>query len=310
VADTAEPQNQTLPAWTNALRTAIEFGPKVAITAGAVCYGIGLLIVSSHLATLGVYSTDFLRTEYVLAGATYCVLTLCAAVGSHYLVAFGKDSVDLWKKKKYVGAVFELGSTVALSLYIFTFALNLISTPGFASYANWHMWLALGIAISSYTMLRAVLTVLAKVWSTTPGNENKKARMGHWWHLVLYLVGLFATIGVYTEQIYPHLLLQYGGGHTEAVALIPTANGERVGHLAGLPFQRDGLIGPLQLLLENDQGYTVATMSGGHVASIARDLVEGVVRYDLIIKVTGKGTVTSAPPLPAAKTPAAQPKTH
>lgn len=309
MTETAEPQSQTLPAWVTILRTAIEFGPKIAITAGAVCYGLGLLVVSSHLATLGVYSTDFLRTEYVLAGAAFCVLTLCAAVASHYFIVSVKDSVDLWKKKKRWRAVLQFGLTVGGGPYLFTLALGLISTPNFASYTNWHMWLTLGIAIFSYLGVRNALRMFRQVWATTLQDGDQRVRMGHWWDLVWNLIWLFANIGVYTEQVYPHLLLQYGGGYAGAVFLLPTANGKRVGVLAGLPFQPDGSIGPVQLLLENDQGYTVATMGGARAVTVARDLIDGVMRYETRYKASGKGTVTPAPPrLPTTAPPVAQPK--
>lgn len=85
-----------------------------------------------------------------------------------------------------------------------------------------------------------------------------------------------------------------------------------MGHLLGIIRKRSGLT-----VLTVNQGWGVSASDEvrpvvpqrRHVASIARDLVEGVVRYDLIIKVIGNGTVTPAPPLPTAKTPAAQPKT-
>lgn len=302
MSEPTEPQGQPLPAWVNILRTAIEFGPKMAITVGAACYGVGLLVVSSHLAALGVYSTDLLRTEYVLAGAAFCVLTLCAAVASHYFIASVKHSFDLWKKKSRWRALFQLGVTVGGSPYLFTLALELISTPNFASYANWRMWLTLGIATFSYATARNVLRMFRQVWTTTLRNGDERVRMGHWWELVWNLIILFASIGVYTEQVYPHLLLQYGGGYAGAVFLLPTENGRRVAVLTGLPFQPDGSIGPVQLLLENDQGYTVATMGGARAVSVARDLVDGVVRYKTRYKVSGKGTVI--PVLPRPLTPA------
>lgn len=314
------PQTQALPAWVDIVRTAIEIGPKVAITAGAICYGLGLLIVSSHLATLGVYTTDFLRTEYVLAGAAFCVLTLCAAVATHYLIEFLTEAAGLWKQRKYFWSLVRFVLTFWASLFIFTRALALISTAGFASYLNWRMWLTLGIAVSSYLAARNTLRVFRQVWATTLVQADNRTRMSHWWDLVWNLIWLVANVSVYTESVYPHLFLQYGGGHTEAVFLIPTANGQRVGHIAGLPFLPDGSMGPVQLLLENEQGYTVATMGGGRAVSVARDLVEGVVRHEIRAKATGRGSVTLGPAAPPACPkispqlprigPVAQPKIH
>lgn len=148
------PQAPALPPWVSLLRIAIRIGPSVAITLGAICYGLGLLIVTTRLATLGVYTADFFKTEYVLAGATFCALTLCGTAAVYYSFHSVKGAITVWKQDKRIPARIRAVLWFVLVLgggaLIFSNALNLLSTNNFGDFYHFQMWLALSIAIAFF----------------------------------------------------------------------------------------------------------------------------------------------------------------
>lgn len=311
--ESSGPESRTPLAWVNALRTTIDIGSKVAITIGAICYGLGLLIVSSHLSRVGVYTTDFFRTEYVLVGGAFFVLTLCAAVAAHYFLVFIRDTTVLWKQKKYRRAAVAFILTAGGSVVAFSRLLQLIATDDLGSIYNWRTWLTLIVAITAYATVRNTLQISRLEWVNNLEQKDEKTTTRHAWNLVYNLATLIAVIGVYTSFVYPHLLAQYGGGHRDAVLLIPTASGQRVAHIAQLPFQPDGSIGPVQLLLENEQALTVATMDDGRAVSIARDLIDAVAEYKpagTTAKPADRAPTVTAPRPTTAVPVVARPKTQ
>src|SRR5579863_1563721 len=92
------------------LREIVEVGSKAALGVAATCFAVGLLIVNTRLAAYGVYSSDFIRTEYVLAGAAFIVLVITGGFGFVFCVASIKGYLLLWDQDGW----FRSGRRIAL----------------------------------------------------------------------------------------------------------------------------------------------------------------------------------------------------
>ena len=62
--------------------------PTLAFGVSSVCFILGLLIVNLHLSKYGIYSKEFLRTEYLLAGAVCIILVVIAEISFSFIRDF------------------------------------------------------------------------------------------------------------------------------------------------------------------------------------------------------------------------------
>jgi hypothetical protein len=249
---------------TYTIREIIELASRVAVGAGATFFATGLLIVNAHLSQYGVYSSDFIRTEYIIVGAAFFALITCAGLGIEYCTAKMKGAVRVWREQHRWRDGFGILGAVVGGVAIPVYVLSFLSSFRLG-YLNWKTWLALLIFATIYRHFRESRTHLTQLWRSAiaaPEDRNTTDIVHRGEQLSSGFVGFLALVGTYAELIYPDLSPIYGGGHKDPVVLITSARGGEVSAAAALPLLKDGTVGPVQLLTESDK----ATPSGSSSA--------------------------------------------
>jgi hypothetical protein len=269
------------------LRELIEVGSKMAIGATAACFAVGLLVVNIRLSGYGVYSNEFVRTEYVIVGAAFVVLVTIAGVAAKYGIATVEKSIELLKNGSWKRGGFQILLAVMGILTIPIYTMMMLS-GGRLGYENWKSWAALVIFAVVYIHLSDLRKHLSQLWKSAAGpaqSRDSKNLLEHGHALVWPLINVLAMVGAYATIVYPDLSPVYGGGHRDALVLMPTTRGSEVGASVGLPILPDKAIGPVQLLTESDKELIVARTGGTllsppHAVRISRDLIEAIAVFE------------------------------
>jgi len=247
------PSTTAQPGWS--LRELVQITPTAALGATAVCFATGLLIVNLRLAKYGVYSAEFVRTEYVLAGGTFILLVAVAYISWVYGIKEIKQSGEKWREKKRLSAVgyvvFGVIGTLAPVIFVF----SVVSQYKFGV-DNWRMWASVLILVATGQYASELFLRLFGLWqviSTTEGVSTKIDQLSRFRDLLGLVPLLLVSLGSYAHLAYPYISPAMGGGRKDPVVLIATSRGFEVSAAIGLPVQTDGRsVGPLQLLTESE----------------------------------------------------------
>lgn len=238
------------------------FDPRMissaAFAGAASSFSLGLLIVNLRLAQYGVLSSGFVRTEYILVGATFLSLV---AISYFFFVS----GIDTWDRARQFGRYRHwlkaalAGFLVPLEILLFPLAVL-----GIASnyQLRWgHMIIGLFGLIFFGSLSMALFNRSLGFWRRfvkepadslpSPRSEDVRAN--------LILVPVFLTlVVVYAQQIYPYLSPAIGGGRHDPVLLLLNDRGVTVSKSLNLPLQTDGVsLGPLDVLSESDSEIVV-----------------------------------------------------
>jgi hypothetical protein len=271
------PERKSIPT-----RQILKLVPTIAVGMTAICFSIGLLIVNINLATSGVYSTDIIRTEYILAGATFLFLAVATQVGNIYIVHDNRGNLRWWKEGQRGGAAFSAFLGLVITIIVMAFVFATISDQRLAVNDR-RMWLCVGLM--TFLSLTAVVIFRHARAAWEYGFELRDDKSKAPWHLLEIFAMIpfcFVWITAYATTIYPAISPVYGGGYRDHVILIPNDRGITVGKLLALPFQDSGTaIGPLRLIAESDTEIAVLSNDNNHqkphAIKLSRSLFDAVV---------------------------------
>lgn len=248
--------------------------PALVIGMSSVCFILGLLIVNFYLASFGIYSYEFIRTEYILTGGVFALLVGQAAVGIYYSQLFYTSRVARYFQTKKPGRykrIFFLIVFVAALVFIEVSSIQLISLNEFHlnTRDSWIGLVALYVTailiMGFYNKLTRYLQVdIAQAVISLPESRSEKGLIDPltvfgdtpFLKFTTYLVMIFATTGLYALSVYPYIQGSYGGGVKDHEILIPTARGLEVCKQLSLPINGTA-VGPLEVLTESDKEIVV-----------------------------------------------------
>jgi hypothetical protein len=259
----------------------VELGSKAIIGVATACFATGLLIVNVWLSRHGVYSSEFVRTEYVLAGAAFISLVIFAGFGLEYFVAGIKYCAWLWKQGHRFKSAWYTVPTI-FGLIGVPILLMRILSDGRLDFGRWKIWFVVPILVLAYFSAREIILHVSKFWTqtTTPGGvrDSKKILLRIDDRLFVVFPSLLASMSLYASYVYPEIAPEFGGGHKDSVILVLTSNGREISEHIGLPTQPDKTIGPVILLTESDKELSVARVDEGMTKSpavrIKRELID------------------------------------
>lgn len=271
----------------------IKWIPGTALGISTACFILGLLIVNLRLAAYGVYSLEFVRTEYILVGAVFLFLVVTAYVSFAYSLQEFKSAKLSWKERKYkraiagaffglvvaIGPVFSAFSVVAnnmrLKFYEEIFALTLLILIGFMV----HM---------AYVRLSMLIPLIGANTSDKFPNLIESVRV-----VLVYVVMLLVFVGGYALIMYPQISPAFGGGNKSHVVLIPTQRGLEVSKLLTLPVSKEQtVVGPLEVLSESE--HELIIVAPGEIYEKRRAIRLNRELFDAIQAVTEKEQIPLA----------------
>jgi hypothetical protein len=258
--------------------------PTLIIGISTICFVLGLIIVNVHLSEYGIYSSELIRSEYMLAGAVYLALVAITTICLHYVVRFRKLKI-LWKRKRYVTAATRFLFTALIAVALITITLMVISLEQLRL-NNPDLWFSILILVS------VVLINTYQYKKITDESHKNRFRDGSIINkdgeaikkigiavkserydpvgLVFVALLSFLLIALYALSTYKYIHTSFGGGNKDAVFLSPTARGLIVSKALLLPLnESETLVGPLEVLTESDKEIIILIpneISGNKVA--------------------------------------------
>lgn len=277
--------------------------PGLIFVISSICFILGLIIVNVHLAEYGIYSTEFIRTEYLLAGGVFVCLIAITTIGLHYAVPMRFCKI-LWKRKRYVHAVIRFSLGMFFSVFSVYLTLMIITLGNLSNHKK-ELWLSilllyLIVLINSFEYRRisdqfqannliegAIINKDGKRISKN-GVVTKYKRpdlMG----LALATLLTITLIALYALETYKYINTSFGGGNKESVYLSPSTKGLSVSKVYSLPLnESETLVGPLEVLTETDKEIIVlipSEISGTKVAiRLNKDLFDAIQAIPLVIE--------------------------
>lgn len=274
------------------LGVTLQSASTIAIGLTAVSFTLGLLIVNLRLGYFGVYASELLRTEYVLVGAAFLVLSASAYLSvthAHHLFHKLKGK---WKSGSRIKLIVRMIVLIPLSVAL-PFLVLYYSSDGRLHPLNWRAWLALVSMFGSGLLIRQAIISASMATQlmfarTTDVPTVEKAESGI---TVLLALPMFVMVLIsYAHMVYPSLMPALGGGHRGQVMLAMTDDGLSVAKKLNLPTQvGDELVGPLLLLTESkDEVIVVVDMPDdsrlvldhpdpSHAVRVDRKLIDAIV---------------------------------
>jgi hypothetical protein len=223
---------------------------KVLVLVAGLAYGAGLLIVNLFLSSHGVLGGGLLRSDYVVVGLLWLVITLVPVAmfdAAGYYWRFVRENL---KERRYAVVAILAAFLTLLIVAIPTAALVLLS-GGTMIPTDESFYVALivtGAMSGAAWLLWRDLTNAAKV------KRLADLLFGRLYPIALSLLIFFGAVVLYARYVYPGLDAAFGGARRRPVFIVlapdtPTAV------LRSLPRSRrlPGLAGPVVVLLETDQ---------------------------------------------------------
>lgn len=270
------------------LRDAISVIPAIAVGATATCYALGLFIVNIFLNRYGVYTVEFVRSDFVLVGAVFIFLVVVATSGVEHGKAIWSQAPDIWRNKalpKRALRILWLVAQVFLAFVITpVIALSLLSRGGF-ELNQWQLWASAfilgGTGGHAGNLFRRAVQLLRDALDARDANSRSPQLMSQAYFAADVVLSLSLSVASYALITYPHLAPAFGGSHRDLVLLAPTPQGLDVARHLKLPIDADGNIGPLKLLTDNELEFVVVAgdtdSSKSRAIRIGRQHVNAVV---------------------------------
>ena len=255
----AQPDNDEVGRSDSTVERVADISKFLALILG-ICYVLGLLIVNVDLGTYGVFSLGLDRPEYVLAGALWVFLAIWPII----LFRYWRTTVSIPASFRDIRSIGTLLASSSSFLFIFIYSLGVLSEyklkiltlQGSMCVGEMILisWIFSFEYRSTFTPLREGSLQLLK---SEPWAAYRAYRVG--WATVT----LLAFLGLYARYVYPFFPMRYGGGDHPKVELYLQRKLNVPWLSDGIPVSEDGLrIGPVRLLLETDDTFTI-TRAGG-----------------------------------------------
>ena len=192
---------------------------KVAVWVGAASYGVGLVIVNTHLLKYGVSQPTLLRADYVLAGLLWIVLTGIAGISVLGFLSTWRYVRRDWRARHRVLAVIKAVLSPVLLPAALLFPVIFLSAVRL-QFDQLSFWIVVGILLlTGGLLIGAARTVVQEVrkWRS----QNKPFEEFPVYEIVFQCFMALAALSAYSQWVYPELLPTYGGGRATSVRLVP-----------------------------------------------------------------------------------------
>ncbi|MBI3683935.1 MAG: hypothetical protein HY235_26470 [Acidobacteria bacterium] len=226
---------------------------KAVSIAGAVCYVTGLLVTNAALSRYGVYTTDLLRVDYIIAGL-YALAPLVVLAAAMVLARESLKEAKGWQHALGVLAGTMVGVLIALSFISWPAGIKLIST-----------WFG-SVFIGVLTLFGAwrILVEVVPGWvqeQKSAANNLEDAITG--WMTLAVALAVFgalplavAYLVVFSRDVYGEIPVSRGGAKPREVTLVLSSEG--IAALKGFGVgvgENAANVVSARLVLEKDAGY-------------------------------------------------------
>ena len=223
--------------------------PALVIGISSACFILGLLIVNLRLAKYGVYSSEFIRTEYVMAGAVFILLIAIAGICISYFTQQMKVAGKYWAEKRYLQVIYIVLGNIALVIVTISSALMVLNL-GQIYLAMKSLLVAVFAVLIIWLMISNLSIRFISIIKLIKLSEPKDTVKGYLQDLLVIFPGLLMGIALYANFTYPLISTAYGGGYRTLAILFPTPRGLEVCKALALPVQRNQTVGPIEVLTE------------------------------------------------------------
>ncbi len=228
----------------------------------AVCFSIGLLIVNVQLGRHGVFSSDLVRSEYVLAGALFLFLTVGTALTGSYVKRQAKGGVEQSAEGHVLAGSWTIVRAIAL-LFLAVMSALVILSDFRLRFDDWRLWVAILVTLTTTRFAWEVVSLARSIWESAVDRAAAHDKSDDVEALTRQMAWTVPTmllhLAMYSMFVYPNLSPAYGGGHKPDIVIILTAEGMAASARLGLPVKGNGAaIGPVRLLMASDNEVVVA----------------------------------------------------
>jgi hypothetical protein len=250
--------------------------PALVVGATTVCFVVGLLIVNLRQAQFGIYSLDFIRTEYMLVGAVFIFLTASTLIMFSHAVSESREIKTAWKERKYRRILLEGASFLFALIGGLQFIFIACFNTGFPPNEQW-AWITVFTLIGFGYFARIGFQALATSLGSPRGDDKYYSNPKFMVITVTLLLGLLTG---YSRITYPHISSALGGGNRNPVFLIPNSRGLEICKVLSLPFNTQMMVGPVTVLTETEKEIIILIpneLSGKmHAIRLNRELFDAV----------------------------------
>ncbi len=254
--------------------------PAFAIGITTTCFVLGLLIVNLRQAQYGIYSLDFVRTEYMLVGAVFLFLVTCSQL---IFIRISSDSRPLktaWKERKFGHITIEIFSILMVGTALFQFIFISCFHTTFPFNEGWAWISVFTLTMFGYVVKGAYEEALNLLPSNSGNSEPSAKPTGNPNTVVILITSLLGFLATYSNFTYPHISPALGGGDKSSIVLIPTPRGLEIGKALSLPIQNNQTIGPINILTETEKEIVILVPDDltekMHAIRLNRDLFEAI----------------------------------
>ena len=260
------------------LKERVELGARGVLTIVGLAYVAGLLITNLYVGLLGFSPPELAQPRYVVVGFLWLFLiVLTYALGGTCFYS-ARAVRDFWRRRNNVAAV--TGLTVAAAMPFVGVAVLFVVSEFELTINDKKTWMVLAIlALTAFSFHPAYENV-AKLW-TWWGESERAPSPGPYLNAqnVLTHIGLWMLlVAGYATLAYPRLPAALGGGKTASVILLSSKEGSTQLSKLGIPLRKDGLLGPVYIVYEDDHYYYIiigSTSKRG--VRVSKTLVDGAI---------------------------------
>lgn len=233
--------------------------PTIIVGVSSSCFILGLLVVNIYLAQYGIYSKEFLRTEYVLAGAVFILLITTAEISITYLLKWLRDVRVRWIERKFISVLLSPLKLILPLLSIPIVLLFLNGNNEASLKLLWHQVTGVFIACLMYRAIFLNIKTTFKSFLSQKDNSMLHERLSE---LLFPILWIIIGLTVYAKATYPHISAIYGGGNRAPATIFLTPRGIEVCKALALPISANQTAGPLEVLTESDKELTILIENG------------------------------------------------
>jgi hypothetical protein len=269
-------------AGTTKLQQAFGMLPNAILAGSALVYGVGMVIENLNLQRYGLFHPDFVRVEYLMVGLLWITLVLLSSAIAIYFSDEWKQFVVSYRSSRKLKHCVVLLSTAAGALGLLYQGLGQILTR--PSVFGKDFWIA--VLVLSYNVVGVRL--LFGFVRSCPAAESGGVAESLLRHLTSKKVEvcrtLFLCLGAVTTYaifLFPRLNPALGGGDRQQVELVVKADKTAVAQRIPVKLSKDGRLGPLPLLVQDNDSFTVLEGTGNtsYALRISKDLVDAVIYH-------------------------------
>jgi hypothetical protein len=252
--------------------------PVLIIGMSSIFFVLGLIIVNIHLSQYGIYTSEFVRTEYILAGAVFVFLVSITSLCLDFIIKFVSGHIIVikgyFKSERYILIIILVARDIIFSTFT-------LITPVFLAiefvtryqipYQKLDLWVGIFILYAASIYIKiyyALMTNFIQRYQSRLGiavngdealinkNDIHSETVFRITPVVITFLttSLMALVAIYSLSIYKYVHTSFGGGNKDSVLLFPTPRGIVVCKELLLQLNKDEtMVGPLEVLSETEK---------------------------------------------------------